>query len=147
MSSHKEVSIEFPTNEDGMLGRECPRCSGRFTIQANDFQDRGFLNLRCPYCEFISEVELFRTGEQRLYAHSTQQNELNRLAEQVLQEQLDQMFSSSSLDIERTESIELGTVPVESPRFMTTTELCRCSQCGFAYGTEPERTGCCPVCR
>lgn len=147
MRYQKDLLIEFPADEDGMVGRECPRCTGRFTIQTEEFEERGFLNLRCPYCEFISKAEQFQTGEQRAYAYSTQQNELRRIAEQVIEEQLDQMFSSSGLDIERTEPVEFGTVPIESPQFSTQTELHTCSQCKFPYGIEPGQTGCCPVCR
>ncbi|MXR40059.1 hypothetical protein GRX01_01620 [Halobaculum sp. WSA2] len=140
MRVSKQISIEFP-DDGGMIGRECPRCQGRFTVDRERYEDSGFRNLRCPYCGFIAELDRFMTGEQRGYAHSVQQGELYDLAEEMLEEAL------SDIGFESTGGIDFGGTPTESPQFSTETELVECGECGFCFGTEVGREGVCPVCR
>lgn len=147
MKYSRQLSIELPPDANGNLGRECPRCRGRFTIDMKGFEEGGHLNLRCPFCEFISESDKFLTSEQREYVHSIQRDELLTLAEDTMSDILEEVFSGSEFEVTDGEDIDLGNVSVESPDFDTDTRVVHCDKCGFRYGIETGRSGVCPVCR
>lgn len=147
MKHTKRMTIELPSDENGMLGRECPRCQGRFTVHGELFEKRGFLNLRCPYCEFIAEADQFLTGEQRAHVYSLQRDELLGLAENVMSEIVENAFSQSGFDLNLNNDLDLGNVHIESPHFTTETDSMRCDDCGFQYGVKVDKDSVCPVCR
>lgn len=147
MKHSRQLSIELPTDANGYIGRECPRCSGRFKIDIENFEEGGHLNLRCPFCEFISESDRFLTSEQREYVHSIQRDELLTLAEDKMSELLEDVFSGSEFEVTGGEDIDLGNTSVKSPGFDTDTTNIHCDKCGFHYSLETGRSGVCPVCR
>lgn len=108
------------------------------------------MNLRCPYCRFISELDNFITGEQRAYLYSTTQNVAREAAEQIFDEAFGDLsgFSSGSVDLEIDMGhIDLGRAPVESPSSDSDLETVSCDDCGFSYGLAEASEGMCPVCR
>lgn len=150
MTTIRRRSVEIPSDESGMLERQCPRCRDRFSVDIKHHQEYGYMNLRCPYCRFISELDNFITGEQRAYLHSTTQNVAREAAEQIFDEAFGNLsgFSSSSisLDIDMGD-VDLGRTPVESPLSDTDLETVSCGDCGFSYGLAEASEGVCPVCR
>lgn len=147
MKQSKRISIELPADDSGMIGRECPRCNGRFKIDADEFSDGGYLNLRCPYCAFIDDADRFLTGEQRNYIHAIQQDELLTLAEDMMGDILDDVFSGSSFETSGTDDLDFGNVYVSAPEFETDTDRVTCDDCAFTFELAADRDGNCPVCR
>lgn len=150
MTTIRRRSVEIPTDESGMLERQCPRCRDRFSVDIEHHQERGYMNLRCPYCRFISELDNFITGDQRAYLYSTTQNVAREAAEQIFDEAFGDLSGSSSgsVDFEiDTGDINLSRAPVESPSSGTDLETTSCDDCGFSYGLAETSQGVCPVCR
>jgi hypothetical protein len=108
------------------------------------------MNLRCPYCRFISELDNFITGEQRAYLYSTTQNVAREAAEQIFDEAFGDLsgFSGGSVGFEiDVGDVDLGRAPVESPSSDPDLETVSCDDCGFSYGLADATGGVCPVCR
>lgn len=150
MTRVRRRSLEIPVDDDGMLGRECPRCRCQFKIGLERYEDRGFMNLRCPYCRFISEMDEFMTGEQRGYQYSVTQNFALDVMEDMIEEVFDGVSSSSSGGIEfevDSGSVDFGRVETEPPTISADLERRDCDECGFSYRVEGESEGVCPVCR
>jgi len=68
----KQISIPIPTDETGMVGRECPgqRCEGYFKIQPGTGLKGDNLPCICPYCGHKGPHDHFWTKEQIEYAKS-----------------------------------------------------------------------------
>ena len=68
----KSYSIPLPTDENGMLGRECPdeNCLGYFKIMPGTSIKDDDLQLTCPYCGIKADSQDFSTKEQIEYAKS-----------------------------------------------------------------------------
>lgn len=150
MTSIRRRSLEIPTDDGGMLGRECPRCHRGFRIDLEHYEDRGYMNLRCPYCRFISELDNFTTGEQRVYIYSTTQNLALQTAEELINDMFDDVsgFSNDFIEFDvDADDVDFGRVATASPAFTTEVDDVRCDECGFCYSVEKEREEACPVCR
>jgi DNA-directed RNA polymerase subunit RPC12/RpoP len=149
----KELSIELPTDENGFLPRQCPNCSGKFAIHGDTYQEEHYLNLRCPYCNWIEEFDEFLTEEQLEYAEAVTENEARRMMENEFAEAFEDAFSSSSDFVEveaNPDEIDFGERDAPSPHLSIMTEQIICSECGFKYlirKEEKEGEYSCPVCR
>ena len=68
----KKFEIDLKTDEDGMLGRECPNeaCSGYFKIKPGTGILDGNFQPTCPYCGIQADSQDFSTQEQIEYAKS-----------------------------------------------------------------------------
>jgi len=64
----KEIPIVFPTDENGMTGRECPSCKGYFKVKFGTGLPTS--HCICPYCGEKSEHDKFFTQAQIEYAQS-----------------------------------------------------------------------------
>lgn len=150
MTAERRQSLEIPADDHGRLGRECPRCHDQFKIDIERYEDRGFMNLRCPYCKFIAELDRFTTGEQRQYMYATTQNLALRTMEDLLEDTFGDIsgFSSDHVELEVTGGdVDFGRVAAEPPFIETAVEDVTCDDCGFSYSVMAERDGVCPVCR
>lgn len=147
------VPIDLPTDEAGMLPRQCPNCDGQFTIHRETYEQEHYLNLRCPYCDWIAEFDEFLTEEQAEYGEAVAENE----ARQMLEDQVADMFedafsgvgSSDFIEVEtNTDEIDFGHRNTPSPHLTIETDQVACRDCGFSFavkeGTEDIS---CPVCR
>ncbi|WP_188979678.1 hypothetical protein [Halocalculus aciditolerans] len=122
--------------ETGMLGRECPRCRSQFKIDLERYEERGFMNLRCPYCKFISELDSFTTGEQRGYLYSVTRNFALSTMEDLLEDAFSGLSGSSSdgIDIEvDADDVYFGRVETEPPRISGDLVDDVCEECGFSF--------------
>jgi predicted nucleic acid-binding Zn-ribbon protein len=86
-----QFSIELPTDEDGMLGRECvsSECSpGYFKVRPGTGITEGHLEAFCPYCRHSGEPREFTTKAQMEYAKSLVMREaqqgLNHMVKKAL---------------------------------------------------------------
>lgn len=66
------VSVPIPTDERGLLGRECPvpECLGYFKVKPGTGLTGPELQCRCPYCGHAEDPNSFWTKEQIEYAKS-----------------------------------------------------------------------------
>ncbi len=73
-------SIQVPTDEDGMVGRECPNpdCLDYFKIKIGTGLKGDNLPCHCPYCGHIASQDHFRTQDQLKYAQSIMRNEVSK---------------------------------------------------------------------
>lgn len=150
MTQVRRRSLEIPIDDGGMLGRECPRCRSQFKIGLERYENRGFMNLRCPYCRFISELDNFTTGEQRGYLYSVSRNFALSTMEDLIEDVFDGSASSSSSGVEievDAADVDFGRVETEPPTMTTELEEEICDECGFSFQVEVGSNGVCPVCR
>ena len=150
MTQVRRRSLEIPVDDEGMLGRECPRCRSKFKIDLATYEDRGFMNLRCPYCEFISELDNFTTGEQRGYIYSVSRNFALSTMEDLIEDVFDGGSSSSTGGVEievTTDDVDFGRVETDPPTIATDVEENSCDKCGFTFQKRIGSDGACPVCR
>ena len=150
MTQVRRRSLEIPVDDEGMLGRECPRCRFKFKIDLETYEDRGFMNLRCPYCEFISELDNFTTGEQRGYLYSVSRNFALSTMEDLIEDAFDGGSSSSTGGVEievTTGDVDFGRVETEPPTIATDLEANVCDDCEFSFQKRVGSDGVCPVCR
>lgn len=150
MTQVRRRSLEIPVDEDGMLGRGCPRCRSQFKIDLDRYEERGFMNLRCPECRFISELDNFTTGEQRGYLYSVSRNFALSTMEDLIEDVFNGSSSSSGGEVEieiNTGDVDFGRVETEPPTISIELEEEVCDECGFSFQVEIESNGVCPVCR
>lgn len=76
----KEFKIILPTDEGGMLGRECPNqdCSGYFKIKLGTGIQEEEFQQTCPYCGTKADAQDFSTHEQVEYAKSLVMREIQK---------------------------------------------------------------------
>lgn len=122
-----------------MADRQCPNCERMFRIHFETYQSEHYLNLRCPYCEWVAEFDDFTTEKQIEYVKAVRDYEGARMMEEVLGDAL-----GDFLEIEEVFSPNQS---VPSPRVSTDLEVHNCSVCSFEYELVKERGGVCPVCR
>jgi len=139
MKKEKTVDIELPPNDDGMLPRQCPHCGRKFLINIETYEDQGYLNIRCPYCEWIEEFDEFLTEEQENFAIKTAEEKAVDMAEEIAEE----TFSEFETEIE----YEGTSIPCPHPSIKT--KKLNCQECGFTYEVKRdfEKDASCPVCR
>lgn len=65
----KEIKVSFPTDENGLTGRECPVCNEYFKVKFGT-GIKGEVPCKCPYCRHTAEHQKFMTREQDDYLQS-----------------------------------------------------------------------------
>lgn len=151
--TEKVVNIVLPTDEHGLLPRQCPTCDQKFAIHGETYEQEHYLNLRCPYCGWIEEFDEFLTDEQAEYGAAVAENEARRMLEDELSEAWDDAFSGHSsndfIEIEtNSNAIDFGERSAPSPHLPIETKQVTCSECGFVYAVDQDVDEIsCPVCR
>jgi len=138
----RSISIDLPTDDDGMLPRQCPTCERTFAIHRSTYREQHYLNLRCPYCGWIAEFDQFLTDEQADFAEATAENEARELAESELEEALSDIFGT-------VDDLDFGRQSVPSPHLDVPMTSRTCDNCGFRYhiAASYQDASRCPVCR
>lgn len=80
-SNEYTMSIQIPTDSDGLIGRECPdsSCSpGYFKVKLGTGVTEGQLEAFCPYCRHTNEPRAFMTKAQIEYAQNIVQREAEK---------------------------------------------------------------------
>jgi len=81
-----QISVSLPTDEKGMLSRECPDCKSIFKIKPGTGLKGENLSCYCPYCGWKAEPSDFHTREQIEYAKSVALNQLTHALQRDLKE-------------------------------------------------------------
>jgi hypothetical protein len=68
MSDEITVAVTLPTDDEGMLGRECPECGKYFKVKPGTGLD--ISTCTCPYCEYATDAGEFLTEAQLEYVTS-----------------------------------------------------------------------------
>jgi uncharacterized Zn-finger protein len=55
--------ITIPSDDNGFITLQCPFCSDRFKLTAEDFQREDIIDIFCPYCGLQHEPSRFLTDE------------------------------------------------------------------------------------
>jgi len=91
-----QISVNIPTDGEGMLGRECLECKRYFKIKPGTGLPTSYCY--CPYCEYEGDSNTFWTQDQIKYAESIA---LNKAINQLVKPSLDK-FTKSLKDLERS---------------------------------------------
>lgn len=86
-----EMRVPIPTNEAGLIARECPRseCSpGYFKVKGGTGITGPMQEGFCPYCRFAAEPSTFATEAQRTYAIRHGQNEAENALDTAIRDTL-----------------------------------------------------------
>lgn len=91
-----KISISLPTDERGLIGRECPSCGLYFKLKLGTGLPVSIC--RCPYCSHIAESEDFFTQEQIDYIQSVALREIQRQYLDPMMRKMDRDLRRSSRD-------------------------------------------------
>ena len=91
-------SVSIPVDEDGYLGRECPRCEQHFRIDADDYEALpDDVELWCTYCGQHSEHSDFLTQQQLERVTRPAVDYTQQLLDETLRRSLSTRLSRGSL--------------------------------------------------
>ncbi len=68
MDEQKMISVSMPTDEQGLVGRECPSCGMYFKLKYGTGHTT--TQCSCPYCDYRDESNEFMTQDQKEYLTS-----------------------------------------------------------------------------
>lgn len=66
--------IDIPTDSDGYLSIQCPYCENKFKVLGNYFEKIDAIEIYCPICGLVNEINSFFTKEVIEKAMSIAQN-------------------------------------------------------------------------
>jgi DNA-directed RNA polymerase subunit RPC12/RpoP len=61
--SEKIFELSIPVDDEGYVTFECPYCGIRFKLEAEEFEASSILDLYCPACGLVNEINSFYTSE------------------------------------------------------------------------------------
>ena len=132
----KEFKIDLRTDENGMLGRECPNtdCKGYFKVKPGTGVTDSEFNPRCPYCGEQADSQVFSTNEQIEYAKSIVMRKIQNAIESDLNNwgrQLERKTRGGFIRIKAEyKSHSLPIYYYEEKELETTVT---CENCGLVY--------------
>ncbi|MDP3001623.1 MAG: hypothetical protein Q8N38_00620 [Bacteroidales bacterium] len=151
MNNKITISVNFPTDKNGMIGRECLECKRYFKIKPGTGLPTDYCH--CPYCDYEGKSDTFLTQDQIEYVESIA---YKKVYQQFIKPSLDKLKDSFK-ELERSTRNSLIKIKVTTKesgfdfptKYYTEKELetvVTCDSCGleFAiYGVFSK----CPDCR
>lgn len=142
MSGGVKIQVEILTDENGLLGRECPKCKKYFKVKPGT----GLSNSTCicPYCQHKAESDEFFTEDQTEYFKSIV---LHKVVKPMLDDwgnKLEQSFKKSSFLKFKFSGRDIE-FPIQyySEKDLETSVICDSCNLSYAiYGV----FDCCPDC-
>jgi hypothetical protein len=126
------MTIALPTDDEGMMGRECPECGQYFKVKPGTGLD--VPTCTCPYCEHTGDAGEFSTRAQLDYAASLAVREVLRPSLRDLEQRLRVLERASQHSLIRMEITGTGfDMPVKyysEEELETTVE---CESCGLVF--------------
>lgn len=89
MSDEINIPVNIPTDENGLIGRECLECKQYFKLKPGTGLPTS--HCHCPYCEYEGDAETFWTPAQIEYAKSIAFNEV---VDRVIKPSFDKLNNS-----------------------------------------------------
>lgn len=78
--------VKLPTDEDGFIGRECPKCNRYFKVKVETGLNTSICH--CPYCGYTADYSVFTTKDQTDYSNNVM---LRRIDELLIRPRLERM--------------------------------------------------------
>jgi len=72
-------NIDIPTDPEGYFSIQCPYCENKFKVLGNYFENMEAIEIYCPICGLVNEVNAFFTNEVIEKAMSIAQNHAEEL--------------------------------------------------------------------
>lgn len=141
MSDEVTLSITLPTDEQGMIGRECPHCEKYFKVKTGTGLD--ISTCICPYCEHKDDSSEFVTQAQLEYVKSFAVREVLGPALRDLQrsfKDLERKTRGSLLSFKvRTTGFDL---PVKYYTEEDLETIVECDSCGLVFAIYGDFASC-----
>lgn len=138
MNDEITISVNFPPDKDGMVGRECPECKKYFKVKPGTGLPTD--HCHCPYCDYEGKSDTFLTQDQIDYAQSIA---YKKAYQQIIKPSLDKLMESFK-DLERSTRNSLIKIKVTTKesgfdfptKYYTEKELetvVTCDNCGLEF--------------
>jgi len=103
-----EVSLNFsiPTDNEGYVTLECPFCNDKFKLEVTEVKQDDVINLYCPYCGLLNEVNKFLPKEVIEQATIIASNYLKQLLNGYL-DNVEKTFKNSNIISVKTQKFNL----------------------------------------
>ena len=138
MNNKITISVNFPTDKNGMVGRECLECKKHFKIKLGTGLPTDYCH--CPYCDYEGKSDTFLTQAQIKYVESIA---YKQVYQQLIKPSLDKLTDSFK-ELERSTRNSLIKVKVTTKesgfyfptKYYTEKELetvVTCDNCGLEF--------------
>ncbi len=132
MSDEITMAITLPTDDEGMIGRECPECAEYFKVTPGTGLD--ISTCTCPYCEHTADAGEFHTEAQLEYATSLAVTEVLGPSLQELESTLRELERATRRSLIHIKVTTAGfDIPV---KYYTDKDLetsVECESCGLVF--------------
>ena len=61
--SEKIFELSIPADDEGYIAFECPYCGIRFKLEVEEFKASSIIDLYCPVCGLVNQINSFYTRE------------------------------------------------------------------------------------
>jgi hypothetical protein len=126
------TTVRIVPDEEGYLGRECPKCERYFKITPGTGLE-GTSHCICPYCGERSDGSDFLTRAQLDYAKSVALQEFSSTLLHELKQHEFTSRPSGPLGIGISVKVEGGEIPIEPYQERTLETEVVCDRCGLRY--------------
>ncbi len=131
--SDYSVNVPLPTDDQGMIGRECPDCEAYFKLKFGTGLPTE--DCRCPYCGHTENISQFATEEQLEYATSVAMQEIsdNLIGPMIEKMSRDTQRSSRNSFIKLSMSYTPSTVTISHYQERELETHVTCSTCALEF--------------
>ncbi len=131
MEESKTINVAMPTDEHGLIGRECPSCQMYFKLKPGT----GLPTSRCscPYCGYQDESNEFMTQDQREYLTSIAAREFLAPLLRDFASSLKRMETSSNRFIQIKVSANVPEFPIQYYQEKILETNVTCDTCGLVF--------------
>jgi Zn ribbon nucleic-acid-binding protein len=132
MSDEISMTITLPTDDEGMIGRECPECRQYFKVKPGTGLD--VPTCTCPYCEHTDDAGEFLTQAQLEYATSLAAREVLGPSLQELERRLRRMERASQHSLIQIHITGTGfDIPLQYYNEEDLETTVECDSCGLMF--------------
>lgn len=134
----KTMTIDIPTNEDGFIGRHCPKCKKYFKVKLGTGLPTSQCN--CPYCAYSGNSNNFTTPDQNRYIESIIKKEIqenyispvfNKIASRL--KDLERKTKGNFIQIKSSVKREPPYIPIRTYREKELETYLTCDNCKLDF--------------
>lgn len=135
---YKDIHINFPPDEHGFLGRECPECQKYFKVKLGTGLSTS--TCYCPYCGHTADYEEFVTKDQLEYAKTMA---IKKLTEEVIKpeikklerklKELEKATRGGPIQIKIETQYKSGEIPISYYQEKEVETQIKCDNCGLEF--------------
>lgn len=132
MSDEITMTMTLPTDDDGMIGRDCPECGKYFRVKPGSGLD--ISTCTCPYCEHTADAGEFHTEAQLDYATSLAVREVLGPSLEDLENTLRELERATRRSLIRIKVTTTGfDIPVKYYTEKDLETAVECESCGLVF--------------